>query len=1308
MSYYSLHCHTEFSNLRMLDSTTKLNDLIDKAVEMKLLGVSISDHESISGHVKAIQKQKQLLEKGIDFKIMLANEIYLVDSLEEVRDNYQSKVTKFYHFILLAKDAIGHRQMRQLSSLAWNNSFRTGKVERVPTIKADVERIIGDDKGHIIAQTACIGGELAHHILNKDADGCLDFIDWCQNVFGEDNFYLEMQPNDVDEQVKVNKAIVSISEQLNIPYIITTDEHYLTADLAPVHEAYLKSREDESREVGDFYRTCYLMTPEEIHKWMDEQIGADKVDIALKNTCEIANKVEFFDLFCPTIVPDTIVPDFTLNHLFKDWYEECPYIKNFAYSQDDYDKYLLYLIEEGFKNKNSHNTPVKHEQRYFDLVHRIEIELSEMWKITEKLGTSISSYYLTTLDLVNTMWNEGDSLVGIARGSVTGMYTMYLIGITQINPLPYDLKHWRHVSHTKVELSDVDLDSQRNRRGQILEAIKNKRGEDKVLNCCTFKTEGSKSAIITSCRGIGISSDKAQFIASLIPVTRGFTWSINDCLHGNKEEERDPVPDFINECSQYNGLIEMAQMIEGIICGRSIHASAVYLFNSDFNDHNAMMKAPNGLSITQFNMKDSDYCSGLKMDLLTIKSLDSIRKCLDYLVKYGEIKWQGSLRATYNKYLHPDVLDYDSPEMWDMVGRGEITDLFQFDTEVGRVAINKIKPRSLIELATASSVMRLMVSGGAEQPIDTYVRYKDDISQWYDCMRNDYHLTENEIKILEKYLLKFHGIGATQEDVMLISMDDKISHFDVKNSNILRKGISKKDKQVQHKMKEKFFTDGRKNGASENLLDYVWEQVVGKQLGYSFSINHTTPYAGIALQEMNLAYHYPIVYWNTACLSINAAADDESDNNKSTQYGKVGVAIAKALEEKIDIVPPLINEAKFGFIPDAENNRIIFAFKAMNGIGDDVAQAIIQNAPYSSMDDFAIRMLDTKIVQPAQMIKLIKGGCFLTLHNPDRFKTMEWFLRRYCFEPINKLTMQQLGKLLSFKVVPDDFKNCLNCINIKQYVLDDEGLYKLYINPDKKLPKRGYHDRYFILDDTSQPVFNKFFSEDSVIDVKDGYYIISEKKFSKECDALIQSLRDWLSSQEALDTYNKALFQSVWNEKASGTEASWNMEACCYYDQEHELANVDEDYYGIVNYFDLPEEPEPYAWYSRKVDNEWKRVPKYRITRIAGTVLQNDNNRHTIALLTCYGVVNVKFYKGSYAFYNKRISQPLENGKKKVLEESWLKRGNKLLISGIRRDDQFFPLIYKDTIYKHTVNLIKDVLPNGRVELQTERIQVDE
>lgn len=227
---------------------------------------------------------------------------------------------------------------------------------------------------------------------------------------------------------------------------------------------------------------------------------------------------------------------------------------------------------------------------------------------------------------------------------------------------------------------------------------------------------------------------------------------------------------------------------------------------------------------------DKVYAGGLKEDLLTVEALDKIRCCMDLLVKNGHIEWQGSLRKTYNKYLHPDVLDYDSPEMWDMVGRGEIIDLFQFMTIIGKSAIDKIKPRSLVELATSSSVMRLMKPDG-EQPIDTYVRYKDNINEWYDQMRKEYHLTEDEIHTLEKYLLEYHGLGATQEDVMLISMDENISNFDVKTSNLLRKGISKKNKQLQHEMKEMFFEKGKEIGTSDNMLNYVWDEVVGKQLG---------------------------------------------------------------------------------------------------------------------------------------------------------------------------------------------------------------------------------------------------------------------------------------------------------------------------------------------------------------------------------------------------------------------------------------------------------------------------------------------
>lgn len=828
MSYYNLHTHTEYSNLRLLDSTNKIKDLVQKAVSLGLKGIAITDHESVSGHVKAIQEQKKLVDKGIDFKIILGDEIYLVDSVEEVRDRYQSKVTKFFHFILLAKDAIGAEQIRRISSKAWMNAFYTGTMERTPISKHQLAEIIGEDKGHLVASTACAGGELAYWILNNNPTRCLEFIDWCQEVFLPENFYLEMQPNDSEEQERINKTILSINRQLNVPYIITTDAHYLSADQSPIHEAYLNSREDESRETAEFYRTCYLMDETEIRQWMEPQIGRDQVTIALNNTITIGDSIEFYDLYAPTIVPDAEVPDFEPSIFFTKWYERCEYIRKFAESDNIYDRYLLKLIDEGFQKKTPYKT--LSDEHLYELLDRIDIELQEMWLVTEKLGTSISSYYLTTLDLVDTMWNEGDSLVGVARGSVTGMYTMYLIGITQINPIPYNLKHWRHISHSKIELSDVDLDSQANRRLKILEAIKEKRGDSKVLNCCTFKTEGSKSAILTAARGLGVSNDEAQFLANMIPVTRGATWTLSDCIHGNSAEDRNPMPEFVNECSQYEHLLETALAIEGIVCGRSIHASAVYLFNSDYNHHNAMMKAPNGVPITQFNMKDSDYCSGLKEDALTVKALDKIRLCMDLLIEAGHIKPEATLRETYNKYLHPDVLDYTSPEMWDMVGEGRVVDLFQFDTPVGQQAVKKIKPRSLIELATASSIMRLMVSTG-EQPMDTYMRYKNDINEWYKCMREDYKLTEAEIKIMEKYLTEFYGVGATQEDVMTISMDDHVAAFDVKTSNLLRKGISKKDKELQHKMRDMFFENGRKVNTSENLLNYVWNEVVGKQLG---------------------------------------------------------------------------------------------------------------------------------------------------------------------------------------------------------------------------------------------------------------------------------------------------------------------------------------------------------------------------------------------------------------------------------------------------------------------------------------------
>lgn len=812
--------------------------------------------------------------------------------------------------------------------------------------------------------------------------------------------------------------------------------------------------------------------------------------------------------------------------------------------------------------------------------------------------------------------------------------------------------------------------------------------------------------MLTAARGMGIENDVAQYLAGMIPVTRGKTASLSEMKYGDEENGIKPAKEFINECDKYPGLLDTAMAVEGIVSGRSIHASGVIIFDSPYIDHNVMMRAPNGQAITQWDMDDSSYTGGLKFDFLTINNLDSIHICMDLLIENGFIKWQGSLRKTYNKYLHPDVLDYTSEEMWEMAERLEIVNLFQFQTQVGAKAIQAIKPRSLSELETANAAMRLMVKGqDKEQPIDTFVRYKNDINEWYRCMREDYKLNEDEISILEKYLKNVYGVATMQEEVMLLSMDEHIAGFSMLDANYLRRSIAKKKVKLQIEAHDKFYKHGQEIGTRINMLDYVWNETIAKMLGYSFSLPHLAAYSTIAVQEMNLAYHYPIIYWNTACLIVNAGADDDSEENKSTQYGKIAAAIANMQKRGINISLPLINSAKFGFVPDEANNRIIYALKAMNNIGDDLAHAIVENQPYASFEDFCERMVDTKIVQKSKMVTLIKAGCFTELDNPDRTVTMRKFIQRIV-KPLEKLTMVQLPMLVEHGIVPEDLRILVRVKNFKDYVTHESFFVRNVIDEKKKIPKKGYHDRIFVLDEVSMEFFNEHFSQNSVVGIQDEFYLISEKKFLKEWEEKIQPLKEWFPT--ALEEYNNKLVEKEYENLASGSIPKWEMDALNYYYTEHELAHLDNEKYGVVDFFQLPEEPEPYEYYVRYIQGEKKYIPKNKIVRLAGTVLDNDNNRHMITLLTTTGVVGVKFSKGQYVYYNRQIKVPIEGSdKSKIAEYSWFKRGNKLIVCGYRSGDTFRAYRYKDTIYQHCAMKIEEVRDDGSVYLISGRGEED-
>ena len=450
--FYNNHNHTEMSNKRILDCVIKVEDLIDNAINVGYSGLSITDHESISAHIRAIKYIKEQYEKGRvdkDFKVGLGDEIYLVDDINETKENYKGGITKFYHFVLVAKDKIGHRQLREISSTAWGNSFRTGKMERVPIDKKQLESII-TEKGHLIASTACIGGELANLVLQYLNDKTIEnkkkidkFIKWCISIFGKDNFYIELQPSHMLDQIEFNKFALTLSKAYGIKAIITTDTHYLKKQHRGVHKAYLNSREGD-REIDDFYATTYMMTTEEIWEYVKDYISEEQFKEIIHNTNYIRENIEFYDLQHGTIVPeiDLSETEYGVTNLFHLWYDKCPYIKKYANSEYEQDKFLLWMIEEGFKSKK--------EEFNDENICRIDKELEEVWETSEKLNQRVSAYYNLVDKIVDLMWEIG--FVGVSRGSVTGFYICYLIDIHQMNPIKWNLPHWRHLTKDRPEM----------------------------------------------------------------------------------------------------------------------------------------------------------------------------------------------------------------------------------------------------------------------------------------------------------------------------------------------------------------------------------------------------------------------------------------------------------------------------------------------------------------------------------------------------------------------------------------------------------------------------------------------------------------------------------------------------------------------------------------------------------------------------------------------------------------------------------------------------------------------------------------
>lgn len=729
----------------------------------------------------------------------------------------------------MAKDTIGHEQIRELSTRAWLRSYLARGMRRVPTYYNDLFEVIGKNPGHVIGSTACLGGVLATQLLKEKTDETLNpkIYNWIRQIndlFGTGNFFFEMQPSYNKEQIYVNQRLFELSEELAIPYIITTDSHYLKKEDRIVHKAYLNAQNGD-REVDDFYATTYMMNTDELESYFD-YFTNEQLEKAYRNILKIKESCEDFTLLKPLRIPELIwyqYPKKEEEYLF--YKEKIPYLETFYNSDYFGDKHLVWAIIDGIKNRRGLQT----EEAYKE----INTCLDDTWRSSIKNKAHWSAYYLNLQKNIDLCWEAG-SLVGPGRGSGAGFILLYVLGITQINPILEETQvfHWRFLNPERASVLDVDTDIEGGRRAQVLQKFRDFYGEDRVSNVATFKTEKSKSAILTACRGLKIDVDIASYLASLIPSDRGQLRSLSQCMYGDEDKNFKPIKQFVFEMTEnYPEVWNVASKIEGLICGIGVHAGGVIFVDEPFTKSTALMRAPDGTIITAFELHDCEKCSLIKIDMLSIEALDKIHNELDLLVEYNYIKPEKTLKETYEKVIGIYNLERTTPEMWKMVWEHKISSLFQMEKQSGINGIALTHPKSVKELAVLNSVIRLMApEKGAEQPLDMWARYRSNINDWKKEMTL-YGLSQDNIDWLMSHDAITDGICESQEGMMQLLQEERLGGNTLTFADKCRKAIAKKQGKLFDECEKTYFENAQEKKCDMKLVHYVWDILLRVQRG---------------------------------------------------------------------------------------------------------------------------------------------------------------------------------------------------------------------------------------------------------------------------------------------------------------------------------------------------------------------------------------------------------------------------------------------------------------------------------------------
>ncbi len=873
--FVHLHVHTEYS---LLDGAARIKELVSAAAQKGMKALAITDHGSMFG---VIDFYKTSIKAGI--KPILGCEVYVAP--RKLEDKAAGIDDANYHLVLLAENEIGYRNLLYIVSEAYTRGFYYKPRTDKDTLRKHSEGLI--------ALSACLGGEIATAIVKAKLDRAREIAREFETIFGKGNFFLELQDHGFENQRLVNNELIKMSRELSIPLVATNDTHYVKKENAIVQDVLLCI--GTGRTVDDTDRMTFE-TEEFYLKDRDEmaQLFGEYPE-ALSNTLKIAERCNVTFDFGINYLPNYEIPDdFTV------------------------DSYLRQICLEGL------------DKRCPDADLRVKDRLEYELGVIRDMG--FSGYFLIVWDFVK-FARENDVLVGPGRGSAAGSLVAYALGITNIDPLKYDLLFERFLNPERVSMPDIDIDFCYETRDKVIRYVIERYGADRVAQIITFGTMAARAAIRDVGRALNMPYAEVDRVAKLVPAELGMT--LEKALEPGRQ-----LRELYDIDSDIKKLLDMARAIEGMPRHASTHAAGVVIGRDPLTNYLPLYRSTDGVVTTQFAKETVEEIGLLKMDLLGLRTLTVIGDALHLI------------RRTTGLEIDIDRIPLDDTAAYEMLCRGDSIGVFQLESSGMRTILRELKPEVFEDIIALVALYRPGPLGSGM--VEDFIRRKHG---------------QSPIKylhpLLEPILKETYGVILYQEQVMRISSE--LAGFTMGEADLLRRAMGKKKPEVIAGLRSQFIEGARGKGVEPEVSGQIFD-LMEYFAGYGFNKSHSAAYALVSYQTAYLKANYPVQFLAALLTSVMDSSD------------KIALYIDECLRVGIDVMPPDVNESLVNFT--VVEDKIRFGLAAVKNVGRGAIENILEarnvDGFFKSLQDFCDRT-DHRQVSKRVMESLIKCGAMDSL-----------------------------------------------------------------------------------------------------------------------------------------------------------------------------------------------------------------------------------------------------------------------------------------------------------------------------------------